>query len=296
MQVSVIIPTVDDPLIGQVVPGVQTQLGDTGEIVVIGRDRAGRIPVTGRVRFIDTGQPATAPVARNIGIRASTGEVVVFVDSDCLPQPGWLSGLLERIAVGEDVVIGSVISPSRNYWVLAYNISMFHEFMAHARPGPRRYFPTLNLAIRREVIDKVGLMDESLPRGQDIEWGVRMALAGYRLYFEPSAAIMHCPARTDPNSVWDYWVRSGRNTSRVRLRYREYYRTPSILASPLWVKILSPLVAAYITAGIFLGSPQLWRHMHTVPAVYATKIAWCLGAAQQAKETLQNRKPSRLTS
>ena len=290
-QVSVIIPTLNDPLIGQVVAGVRLQLGDAGEIVVVGKDKAGRIPTGDGIRFLDTGRPVTAPVARNLGIREAAADVLVFIDSDCLPQPGWLSGLLNRLTAGEEVVIGSVISPTENYWMLAYNISMFHEVMAHTRPGPRRYLPTLNLAIRREVVTEVGLMDESLPRGQDVEWGIRMALAGYQLTFEPSAAITHYPARTDPKTVWRFWVRSGRNMSRVRLRYADYYKTPAILANPTWVRLLSPLVAAYTTAGIFLCSPQLWRYIHTFPAIYATKIAWCLGAAQRAEGMTRQEEP-----
>jgi glycosyltransferase involved in cell wall biosynthesis len=284
-RVSVIIPTLNDPLIEKVVAGVLAQLDNDDELIVVGKDEQNRIPRSDRVRFLDSGQAVTAPVSRNLGIQAAQGHVLVFIDSDCIPQAGWLEGLLRRLAAGEDVVIGSVLSPTDNYWVLAYNISLFHEFMAFALPGPRRYLPTLNLAVRREVVTRVGLMDETLPRGQDIDWGIRMAQAGYRLYFEPSAAILHCPARTDPGTVWHYSVRTGRNLSRVRLRYADYYRTPAILANPTWVRLFSPLVAAYATSRIFLRAPTLWRYIHTFPAIYGTKIAWCLGAAQQAEET-----------
>ena len=167
-KISVIIPTLNDPLIDQVVAGVQSQMADAGEIVVVGRDDVGRVPVGIGIRFLETEQPVTAPVARNLGIQAATGNTLVFIDSDCLPRPGWLAGLLNRLASGEDVVIGGVISPTDHYWVLAYNISMFHEFMTHTQPGFRRYSPTLNLAVRQKVIQKVGLMDENLPRGQDL--------------------------------------------------------------------------------------------------------------------------------
>ncbi len=283
-EISVIIPTLDDPLIAEVVASVKREMTDRGEIIVVGRDEAGRVSRNGDVRFIGTDEPVGAATARNLGIRAATGDWLFFIDADCLAQPGWAAGLATHLSKGESVVGGSVTFPTDDYWMLVYNLSMFHEFLTDKPAGPRPYLPTLNLAVQCDVIERVGLMDESLPRGQDIDWTIRMALAGYRLFFEPRAVIAHHPRRADLSTVWRYWVRSGRFNARNRLRYASYYGTPRLLAHPFWVRLLSPLVATYVTARIFARTPRLLRHAHTAPAIYITKIAWCLGAAEEIKD------------
>lgn len=287
-EISVIIPTLNDSLIDQVVDSVQRELAGE-EIIVVGRDESGVLLRRGDVRFIDTQEPVAAARARNLGIHAARGNWLFFVDADCLVRPGWAGGLAARLAEGEAVVGGGVISPTSNYWVLAYNLSMFHEFLSDRPAGPRRYLPTLNLAVRREVIDQVGLMDEGLQRGQDIDWTIRMALAGYRLYFEPRAAVVHCPRRLNLATVWRYWKRSGRFNVRNRLRHADYYRTPQLLTRPFWVRLLSPLVAAYVTVRIFARTPSLLRYLHTAPVIYLTKIAWCLGAADEVENGKSHR-------
>jgi glycosyltransferase involved in cell wall biosynthesis len=44
--------------------------------------------------------------AKNAGVRAANGEIVVLLDADCRPQPGWLAALEHALASGADVVAG----------------------------------------------------------------------------------------------------------------------------------------------------------------------------------------------
>ncbi|MGB5057754.1 MAG: glycosyltransferase, partial [Candidatus Promineifilaceae bacterium] len=94
--VSIIIPSLNSPLIDQVVAALvgQAQAEVIREIVVVGKDEAGLLLVGGRVRLVDTGQPVPPGTARNLGIRAATADLLIFLDSDCLPQPGWLAAHL----------------------------------------------------------------------------------------------------------------------------------------------------------------------------------------------------------
>ena len=277
--VSVVIPTQNDPLTAIVIMSVQKELGDRCETIVVGRDDTHSLQQLPGIHFIDTGRRVGASHARNIGIAASSGQWLFFVDSDCIVQPGWAMALAGRMAGGAKVVSGSVTFPAANYWQLVYNISMFHEFMPHLPPSTRPFLPTLNLAVHRDVIHAVGGMDEQLARGQDVDWTIRMAMAGYDLFFEPRAAVSHHPQRSDFGTVWRYWQRSGYYNIRNRLRYADYLHTPRLMRSPPALRILAPLIAAYVTAGLFARSPHLLRYAQTVPAIYLTKVAWCLGAA-----------------
>lgn len=279
--VSVIVPTLNDDLIGSVVSRIISEAeGVPSEVIVIGRDDRRRIPHDLPLRFIETERPVGASVARNIGISESKGRWLVFVDSDCLVSPGWLRSLLARLDAGELVVGGGVVTPTDDYWMLVYNLSMFHEFLAWNPAGPKPYLPTLNLAVARSVIDEVGRMDESLPRGQDIDWTVRMVLSGFRLYFEPDARVEHRPQKTGLREIWSTWIRSGYFNIRNRIKYAAYYKTPRFVGSPSLLVALSPLIGLYVIVRMFASRPKMLAYLHTAVPLYLTKIAWCIGAAR----------------
>jgi GT2 family glycosyltransferase len=165
---------------------------------------------------------------------------------------------------------------------LSDNLSMFHEFDAAAPPGPRPYLPTLNLSVRREAFEAAGPMDPRLPRGEDLEWTIRLASKGHRPYFEPAARIWHRPARATVRAMWAHWHASGRWLVGVRGRHPEVFGPPTWLYRPIALRLLSPFIAAWITGRLYRPGAPGWRHPATLPAVFATKVAWCWGAAQPA--------------
>src|ERR1700722_1858385 len=99
--------------------------------------------------WIDYVQPpgvrTTIAHQRNVGVRQATGDIIVFTDSGCLPEDGWLERLLAPITEdGEDVTCG----PARAIGKSVYSgIDWW-------RTGDRNYVPvapTINLAFRREA-------------------------------------------------------------------------------------------------------------------------------------------------
>ena len=280
MSVSIIIPSLNSPIIDQLIDHLyqQTAVDQIGEILVVGRDELGLLQVDAITRLIDTGQPVIAPVARNIGIAAAQYDLLLFLDSDCLPAPTWLAAHLAAQAAGHSVVGGGVLPTGRNYWSLSYNLTLFYEFYTTAPIGPRDYLPTLNLSLHREVITAVGVMSDALARGQDIEWTLRMRRAGYQPYFWPTAVIEHVHNRTTLQQVWQDCARSGFYMRQVRMAHDTLMEAPTWLRSRAFLLAFSPLIAAGVTARIIRKRPSILRYWHTLPAIYLTKIAWCWGA------------------
>lgn len=281
--VSIVIPSLNSPIIDRVIAAIEAQAEAdvVAEIVVVGKDEAGLLQSGERVRLIDTGDPVPPGTARNIGVRATTGALLIFLDSDCLPQPGWLGAHLAAQQSGHPVVGGSVLPDGENYWSLSYNLAMFHEYLSTAVSEPRPYLPTLNLSVARHVIDAVGLLDESLPRSQDLDWTVRMKQAGFCPYFTAAAAVQHRHNRTTLQKVWRDCARSGYHARQVRLQHQKTLKTPLLLRFRLLVWLLSPFIASWVTGRIFLKQARLlFRRFYTLPAIYLTKIAWCWGASR----------------
>ena len=118
--VSVIIPSLNSRLIDKTLDSIlaQTVFDRIAEILVIGMDEPGLVGEAQAVRFISTRIPVTAPVGRNIGLRAAMGTLFVFIDADCIAEPTWLATLLAAHEEGGLVVGGSVSLEGSSYWQL----------------------------------------------------------------------------------------------------------------------------------------------------------------------------------
>lgn len=283
--VAVLVPSLNSPLLGQVVEAVLAQSGRErlAEVLVVGRDEAGLLPARPLVRFLDTGRPVSEPVARNLALRHSQAERLVFLDSDCLPEPGWLEAHLAAFEQGPRLVSGSVRTGPEPYWALVYNLALFYAFLDGAPAGARQALPTLNLSFPRALAEAIGPFDESLPRATDLEWTLRAAEAGVALHFEPAAAVRHLHARHGLRQVWRDCAGSGQHSRRIRLRYAALLRTPSWLRWRLVVGLLAPALAVAVTARIAFGWPATFRgRWHALPGVLLTRLAWGWGASRRS--------------
>lgn len=286
--VAVIIPSLNSPIIDQVLGAVtaQDQIEAVDDILVIGKDDAGLVVETDRIRLIDTGHPMTASQARNRGIALTKADLLIFLDSDCLPQPGWLSEHITANRAGYQVVSGSVLPEGDNYWHLSYNLTLFHEFLSLHPAGTRDFLATLNLSVERSVIGKVGTLDESIERVEDVDWTTRMRRAGFQPYFWPQAAVRHQHNRTSLKAIWRDCASSGYHMRRLRLQHDDLLQAPGLLRYPRLLWLFSPFISAWATFNIIRQRPLMVLHYwYTLPTIYLTKIAWCWGASRAKKPT-----------
>lgn len=285
---SIIIPSLNGRLIGEVLTHLsqQTLKDEILEILVIGKDDHHRIPdEIAKVQLIDTGGAVNAAQARNIGMRAAAGELLLFIDDDCLPDRGWAAAHLAAHQNGADVVIGSVNPTGKSYWGLVYNLTLFHEFFSTSEAGNRQVTPSLNLSIKRSVYERIGGMDPTLSRAEDVEWGIRMQQEGIEPFFEPKASITHLHKRNTFLPVWEDCARSGYFSRVVRLTHtanRPFQLANRLLNFRFLIFLGSPLIAALVTFKIVRRHFALFvQRPDTIAGIYLTKIAWCWGASQR---------------
>lgn len=291
--ISVIIPSLNSPIIDRVVDAIlaQEDVEEIDEIVVIGKDDRGLLPQTSRVRFVDTGEPVNASAARNRGIESTSSELLIFLDSDCIPQQKWLKAHLDAHASGHDVVGGGVLPVGVDYWHLTYNLSMFYEVLSTAHARSRPFLPTLNLSVDRRVIDDVGGLNETLNYSHDLDWTTRMREAGHHSWFCPRAAVEHVHGRHTMRQVWDDCAINGQYARQVRVDHAQTLETPFILRYPRLTRLFSPVIALWVTARILIKRPStILRHVSTIPAIFLTKLAWCWGAGRADRPLSVNMK------
>ncbi len=286
-RLSIVVPNLHSPVIGRTLKSLKSQICGQAEveIIVVGMDKHDLVCPNNVVRFVKTPAPLCAAAARNLGIAHATGNVIAFIDADCVAANDWLGRLITCYESREVyAVAGGVDFPADQYWTLSDNLSTFYDYHVSAPAGAREYAPTLNLSVRRDVLDDVGLFDESFPgaAGEDIDLTLRIHLAGYPLLFEPTLVVHHLPVR---NSFCQMLKRSfvfGRNMAKIFRRYRGQREMAVSYRYPLLLFVLAPLLGAGVTMKIFLSNVSLLRYWYTAPAVFLAKWSWRIGAAYEA--------------
>lgn len=145
------------------------------------------------VRLVDAPTPGPA-AARNAGVRASRGEVVVFMDSDTRPMnPGFVAAHLANVDANPDTGIsgGPIVHDIEQRSVLAFAENATALFNWHDRLPARdlTFQPAGNMAFRRALFDRIGPLDESLRTLEDFDWNQRAIRAGFKVRFVPDAGV-----------------------------------------------------------------------------------------------------------
>lgn len=277
---SVIIPNLNSPLIGEILQALRHQTVDIsdGEVLIVGFDEPGLVIEDEVVRFFPTTQRTNAAVNRNIGITYAQGEVLLFLDADCVPMTDWIEHHLYQQRQGNKVVGGAVTFGTDNYFQLADNVSSFHEWLPFKKEGRRPYLSTANLSVHRTVVERAGFMKAYLNHAHDLEWTLRFRTFGQNLYFEPKAVVFHNPQRYTLSAVWRHWTTHAPETLYVKLVYSSLLRTPRLAQYRSLLLWGAPLIGAWATIRTFSHPRTIYKYWYTLPLVYLTKIAWCWGA------------------
>ncbi len=143
-----------------------------------------------------------AGAARNTGFRASDTDLVVFLDDDCVPEPGWIQALLDAPwEEGFGGFGGKIVSPSQEGPVARYcRFLGMNEFPSGAETagqgtgsGWLNFINTANCAYRRECLEAVGGFEPLFTGagGEDHDLAWRVCLLGTRLGYCPEAVVSH---------------------------------------------------------------------------------------------------------
>lgn len=252
------------------------------EILVVGRDAPGAVPPTFRrepgaaLRFLETPERLNPAAARNLGVAAARGDLLLFTDADCRPLSGWIERLTAVLETAP-IAGGAVTFPQDgNVWALADNIASFHDLLADrpAEADTRRPIGSLNLACTRAAWEAVGPFDETLPTSEDHDWVLRARAAGLATAFVPEALVEHAAVRTSRAALEAHATWYGRHFHRFTQLH-----PGTFAAGPTWrsrgrLRRAAPLKAVTSSLEIFLRHRQLAGCWRALPGVAAFKRAW----------------------
>ncbi|UYP19737.1 glycosyltransferase [Rhodococcus sp. Z13] len=201
------------------------------------------------LRVVDSADVPGAAHARNVGARHARGDLVAVVDADDRVHSEWLRELV-AVAADHDSVGGareveSINSPEVAQWRPMPDPS--------EQPTLFRFLPvavSCNFAVWKDVLDELGGWDESYDvGGEDLEFCLRLQLAGFTLGYAPDAVIAY-RLRDTLRGLWRQCIAYGRADARLYRDFREHgmpRRSSIALADTLaYIVLRNPLVPRMI--------------------------------------------------
>ena len=205
MLASVVIPTHDRPeALGRCLDALGRQTVEAGwfEVVVVDDGSSPALVLeaerwAGKFRLSVVRQANTGPAgARNRGVVAAQGEVVVFTDDDCLPEPDWLEIILAAWRENPEALVGGSTYNGLSGDLFAETSNFILDLVyAHFNASPEEayFFASNNIACGRQAYLEQGGFDISFCcwGGEDRDFCDRWRAAGRTLRWVPGARIEH---------------------------------------------------------------------------------------------------------
>lgn len=227
MIASIIIPTCErnedlSLCLDRLRPEVQAVPADMFEVVVSddGRRSTAREVMERNypwARWIEG--PRRGPAAnRNHGSDAAQGDWIIFIDDDCLPEPGLLQAYFEvmkhdkaRVLEGRTLPVG-----------VQHRVDM--SCPANETGG---YLWSCNMAIRRDLFFKMAGFDPGFPGPamEDVDFRTRLSKAGEDIKFVPQATVLH---------PWKPWRGLAFASSHAKSRVYFVGKHPELLPTISW--------------------------------------------------------------
>ncbi len=195
--VTVIIPAYNSAAtIGACLRALQMQSTPPGEIIVAdsSKDETPEIiqrdfPCVHLTRFDNQTFPGPA---RNRGARMAQGEILAFIDSDCLAAPDWVARIVAAHNAGHYIAGGSLeVGNAEKPIAWAGHMLEFREFLPIGPARPVIHIPTCNLSYRKEVFLQFGGFPNAYYPQEDLLFNYLLNQRGYQVWFDPAIHIYH---------------------------------------------------------------------------------------------------------
>lgn len=155
-----------------------------------------------KVRLISQKHKAPA-AARNLGIKQAKGDIILFTDSDCVPERNWIQEMTRPFRNKEIMgVQGAYKTHQKELMARFSQIEIEDRYDRMKRWDTVDFIGTYSAAYKKSVFQRFGGFDESFPMasGEDSELSFRLSKVGCKMIFNPQAIVYH----NHPSTLTDY--------------------------------------------------------------------------------------------
>ena len=246
------------------------------------------------------------PAAYNYAMKIVAYPILGFIDADAKVEPDWLKKVTPHLAEPEVAGVSGSIETwnADNPWARSIGYELKSRYRRIGKYTGR--IATMNLLLKKSVIEEVGGWDEKLPSQYDTDFGFRMSGRGYKIAYEPTAVCYHFN-RPTLKAFYRQQLQYGKNTLKLYFKHGRLAKGDEI--TDLGMNIQPILLLAVVVSFLLGIIPQIrllwvvsglillaifvyfvysavklsvkfndWSAMALVVLYYVRSVAWFVGA------------------
>jgi glycosyltransferase involved in cell wall biosynthesis len=221
---------------------------------------------------------------RNIGLPHCTSEVIALTDDDAVPGDDWVLAIAQAHGgFGPRAAIGGEVRGLHPECLIS-RIADVVVFPSPAAGRPVHTLPTVNMSYGRQLVATVGNFDETLFRGEDVDYNWRAIQAGVTIVFDPAIRVRH-EHRADLIGLYQQQYMYGRAYVLVRRKWPCMYSVyPRQLKSVRdWAKLAhSALAILYQPLLVASSLKSTADRIAAFPVLVGHHFIWKTGMLRQA--------------
>jgi cellulose synthase/poly-beta-1,6-N-acetylglucosamine synthase-like glycosyltransferase len=206
--------------------------------------------------------PLSAPAAYNYAMKIVSNDVLGFIDADAKVEKEWLNKLVACLGDPQVAGVSGGIETwnTENAWARSIGYDLKNRYARLKKYVVR--VATMNLLLKKSVIEAVGGFDENLPSQYDTDLGFRITSRGYKILFEPDATCYHFH-RSTVSGYFRQQLQYGKNTAKLYLKHANLAKGDEITDFGMNIQ---PFLILAVIAFFLLGIPEPLRPLLYISA------------------------------
>ena len=179
---------------------------------------------------------------RNLGAKNAKGEILAFLDADCIVDPGWLREAERYFESPETAAWGSPPAVPKNAtWVQNtwYLVRKKKEQVSEAE-----WLESMNLFVRKDDFTAIGGFNESLVTCEDVDFSYRIKTRG-RIVADTAISVIHLGEADTIKSFFKKELWRGQSNLAGLFRHKFQIKELPSLLIPLYFGIFLPITIMF---------------------------------------------------
>lgn len=240
------------------------------------------------IRFINSGTKVMPAIQRNIGAKASNGDVLLFLDSDVILNPDYVEKVYINYKDGHLAGFGSVVLPSfqkKKLLPIAQYYIQLNEYLPSGKNRIKSFVCGCNNYCDRKIFEKIGGYPE-IRASEDVLYGLNIS-RHTPIWFIPEATVAHIfrenwKGFTDNQKLLGKYVAKYRKEESKSIIFQSY--KPIVLFPAFLGFKLLRIIPRIISSGVV----HTFRLILVFPVFFMGLVYWNIGFTEEALKKTDN--------